>query len=443
MKKVFYLMLFSTLAIFSCSKHDVSSTANLKTVVVQLIYPTGGDFTAQQGIAIKMTGSNTSSSYNATTDASGKATFNVPVGIYDISATDTRSDGGIAFIYNGLRSSLAITSSWSASDTINLQLTESQSGQVIIKEVFVGGTPKDDGSGAFAFDKYIILYNNSNATANLDSICLAMIAPYNAQASNAYYDASGNLTYASEGWIPAVQGYWYFQSNVTLDPGKQIVIALNNAINNTLTYSKSINFDHPDYYCTYDVNKFSNASYYVAPGDSIPSSHYMKAQTYGTGTAWSISVTSPGVFIFTPKDGYTPTTFAADASLTTTLSAYTSKKVPVDWVVDGVEGFLLNNTENKKRFPASIDAGYVYHINNQGYSIYRNVDKTATEAIAENAGKLVYNYSLGTTAIGGSTDPSGIDAEASIKNGARIVYMDTNNSTNDFHLRQKASLSNY
>ena len=39
-----------------------------------------------------------------------------------------------------------------------------------------------------------------------------------------------------------------------------------------------------------------------------------------------------------------------------------------------------------------------------------------------------------------STDPSGIDAEASIKNGAVIVYQDTNNSSKDFHQRKVASL---
>lgn len=49
---------------------------------------------------------------------------------------------------------------------------------------------------------------------------------------------------------------------------------------------------------------------------------------------------------------------------------------------------------------------------------------------------------LGTTDYKGaqSTDPSGIDAEASIRNGAHIVYSDTNNSSNDFHQRAKASL---
>ena len=85
------------------------------------------------------------------------------------------------------------------------------------------------------------------------------------------------------------------------------------------------------------------------------------------------------------------------------------RKVPVEWVVK------------------------------MGYTLYRNVDKEATEAIKENEGKLVYNYSLG---VEDSTDPSGIDAEASIKNGARIVYKDTNNSSVDFHQRSKASLRN-
>jgi hypothetical protein len=39
-----------------------------------------------------------------------------------------------------------------------------------------------------------------------------------------------------------------------------------------------------------------------------------------------------------------------------------------------------------------------------------------------------------------STDPSGIDAEASIQKGAHIIYQNTNNATNDFHERQLCSL---
>ena len=76
----------------------------------------------------------------------------------------------------------------------------------------------------------------------------------------------------------------------------------------------------------------------------------------------------------------------------------------------------------------------------KGYTIYRNVDKEATEALPENQGKLVYGYSLGTSDIGGSTDPSGIDAEASIAAGAHIIFSQTNDSGKDFHQRFKSSL---
>jgi hypothetical protein len=112
--------------------------------------------------------------------------------------------------------------------------------------------------------------------------------------------------------------------------------------------------------------------------------------------------------------------------------------VPTSWILDGIEVYNAGGENvSKKRLTADIDAGYVSLTNKLGHTLYRNVDKEATEALPENAGKLVYNYALG---VGNSTDPSGIDAEASIKQGAHIIYQDTNNSTNDFHERQKFSI---
>ena len=93
-----------------------------------------------------------------------------------------------------------------------------------------------------------------------------------------------------------------------------------------------------------------------------------------------------------------------------------------------------------KRLTADVDAGYVYMTNKLCHSIYRNVDKEATEALAENRGKLVYGYALG---VDGSTDPSGIDAEESIKQGAHIIFRDWDNSNEDFHERLRCSLRDY
>jgi hypothetical protein len=113
-------------------------------------------------------------------------------------------------------------------------------------------------------------------------------------------------------------------------------------------------------------------------------------------------------------------------------------KIPNEWVVDAIEVFAAGYKDSsRKRLTADVDAGFVWLTNYQGHSLYRNVDKEATEALAENAGKLFYDYSLG---VDGSTDSSLIDVEASASKGAHIIFKDTNNSTNDFHERRICSL---
>ena len=54
------------------------------------------------------------------------------------------------------------------------------------------------------------------------------------------YDESGHLNYESEGFIPAASSFWYFQGDeVVFEPWEQRVIALNGAIDHTLTYTNS------------------------------------------------------------------------------------------------------------------------------------------------------------------------------------------------------------
>jgi len=419
----------------SCKK--IKEGVALKAVSVELKYPSDGEFGPQEGIKVKFRSSATTLS--ATTDAQGKATVQLPAGVYDITISDVRQDGLYRVIYNGLRTAVSVNDQWAISQSLSVDLTQSRASQVIIKELFVGGTPKDDGSGYFANDKYVILYNNSDVPADLSRLCFGMVGPFNSNATNNYYDGTGKLIYEADKWLPAISGFWYFQGNVILQPWQQLVISITGAINHSLTYSKSVNLSNADY-CFYDLLNYTNASAYPTPSSLIPTSHYLKAHKYAAGNAWSISVNSPGFFIFNMDPATTPAAFAADPANVHTVTGYTGRKVPFDWVVDAAEVFLMNNGNNKKRFPAAIDAGFVNHINELGYSIYRNVDEEATEAISENTGKLVYEYNLGTKASGGSTDPSGIDAEASARNGARIVYSDKNNSSIDFHLRAKASL---
>lgn len=324
------------------------------------------------------------------------------------------------------------------------QLEDKNVDQIIIKEVYNGGVMLNDGSKNYQFDKCIILYNNCSQQAVVNNLCFGFCSPFNAQANNNNYAENGKLTYESQGFIPALNGIWYYPYSLVIEPYSQIVVNVHGAIDNTQTVSSSVNYANKDYYCMYDPESgYNSTSYYPTPADVIPTSHYLKAIRYGLGTAWALSVSSPAVYIFQTKD-VSPDVFASTADNqwydggNTHQEANHCIKVPCEWIIDGVEIYAATKKDDcKKRLTADIDGGYVWLTNQMGHSLYRNVDQTSTEALPENSGKLVYNYAWGVDA---STDPSGIDAEASIRNGAHIIYQDTNNSTADFHERQKCSL---
>ena len=438
MKKSFLLgvLFFCSLGTFLTSCVEKEPVTH--TMKVQVNYPPEFSSISLAGIPVLLTGNGVE--YQAVTDESGVCDFTVSNGIYELSASQTLSEEGYEYIFNGILANIVVSENWGEGKTLSLQLVASVKGQIIIKELYNGGCPKDDGSGQYQYDQYVILYNNSSTPATLDNLCLGMADPYNANAgTNNYVD--GVLSYLDLGYIPAINGIWYTQSSLKLDPGKQITIALKGAIDHTVSYSQSVDLSNVDY-CTYDIDDYNNTNYYPAPSSSIPTSNYMLAYKYGAGNAWPLSNASPAFYIFTTKS-VSPEAFASveDYHYTagkTNSAAFCCAKVPKEWILDAIEVFSAENVDNSlKRLTSDIDNGYVLLTNKLGHTLYRNVDKKATEAIAENEGKLVYGYAGG---VEDSTDPSGIDAEASLKNGARIVYQDTNNSTNDFHERSVASL---
>ncbi len=424
----------------SCT--DSEDGVQLCKVTVQLVYP-DNTVSPYAGVTVQLKDASASVT-EGTTDASGIVEFSVPAGLYEISSSSTYQTNDYLCYFNGVKSNVVV--SQNAETQVNLELTKSyNSSSVIIKELYNGGCPKDDGGTSFfQMDKSFILYNNSAKAAMLENLAFGFAGPYNAEASNGWY-TNGTLSYASEDYIPALNGIWYFQNSVIIEPYSQIVVNCMGAIDNTKTYSQSVNYANADYYTMYDPDAgYTNTSYYPTPSDAINTSHYLKAVKYGLGNAWPLSVTSPAVFIFSTGDDTTPVAYAADNSnivyepgkAQTAVNA--NLKVKKDWILDGMEVYTSTAIDqSSKRLTSDIDAGYVALTNKLGYVLYRNVNKDATEALAENSGKLVYSYSQG---VGSSTDPSGIDAEASIKNGAHIIYMDTNNSTSDFHERQKSSL---
>ncbi len=452
MKKLFYILLavMPVLTFQSCKDDD--PTPDPEPIPVPTPTPTPVPGVETYSVSIKLSeaikdvevklNDDNNTSYTETTNESGVAVFTVPVGVYAASTSYITSANGKKIIKNGTLSQIVVTSSWNANEAVNLSLDESVTNQIVIKELYNAGCPTDNGSSSFSNDQYCILYNNSDQPATLKNICIGAADPSNAQANNKNVDESGNLVYKDQGFIPCWQAIWYYEGEITFEPYEQKVISFASSIDNTTTYSKSVNLANPAYYACYDPDVFTHKKYVVDA--SIPATQHFKAALYGLGTGWTLSNTAPAFVIFTTEES--PKVFA-----TTEANYYynpggtqpvnRSVKAPTESIVDGVEVFSAAHDKNTKRLTAAVDAGSVALTSKLGYTIYRNVDKTATEALPENEGKLVYNYSLGTAdQEKGSTDPSAIDAEASIKQGAHIIYVDTNNSSNDFHQRKQSSL---
>ncbi len=436
-----YLLVLSTALVLAFSSCENRIETALIDIEIQLTQD--GSTAAYEGKTVKLSSQTGSAAFEATTDESGRALFSVPVGVYSASSSFYTIDYTDRFNYNGLNS--AVVAGSSGESKYNIELTMSKSSPIIVKELYYGGCPKDDGSGYYSTDQYVIIYNNGDVPLDVSKLCFAPVGAGEATATSAYM-VDGVLTYENS-FVPVNFGIWHFDNEVIMQPYSQLVIAMNGAIDHTQTYSQSVDLSNADYVFYDPTEGYTNTVYHPSPSNKIDPTHYMQAIKYSsgpTGNRWNLTTGSPAFLVFKCDDieTYARATENRDMTLGAILQTV---KVPLDWVVDGIDTYTATSVDKcNKRIPASIDNGYVILTNQQGRTIYRNVDKEATEALPENEGKLVYNYSLGSSSIQdysyGSTDPSGIDAEASMANGAHIVYLDSNNSANDFHERLRSSL---
>ena len=401
----------------------------------------GANF-AVAGITVAIADDAGVASYDAVTDATGKVSFKLPAGTYAATATYKTAEDGQRLTFNGANNAIYVSKNGDRSFNLNLNKVVSQ--QIIIKEVYTTGCNSSALNKKYFDDAYIILYNNSEMEADASDIVFAGGAPsMPSQKQNYWLDAT-TLLFENANWLPSYSAYWWFDSEVKIPAYSQIVVALFGAIDHTQTVAESVDLSNASYYWMNNksVTAFKAAKYSVS--ENIPAANYLSGISLNPGTAWVVANSAPAFFIANiSKEEATAIAQNKDAYDTYcgTADAFKFPKFPKDNVVDAFEVWVSTNVANSKpRFSTDILTGYLPMTNGMGYTAYRNVDKEATEALEENAGKLVYNYAGGTDDVEGSTDPSGIDAEASIAAGAHIIYSDTNDMAKDYHQRKVASL---
>lgn len=408
MKQLAYILLLMTFfTTGSCTDIDKNNPYDnqLHTLQVNAVYPDEYSDYLREGVTVKIEDIDRGNSYTSKTDKNGTVRFSLTKGIYRIQISDKAEQD----IFNGLADKVKFVNGDLA---LNLPLVHSRSGDIVIKEIYCGGCTKLPFEGNYQSDKYMILHNNTSETQYLDGLCFGSLDPYNSQATNVWVtqDESTGATIFPD-FLPVAQCVWQFGGTgqtFPLAPGEDAVVVICGAIDHAAQYTQSVNLNKPGYFVCYNPVYFWNTLYHPAPGDQITPDHYLNVVIKtGQANAYTFSVFSPATVLFKAKDT-TIQDFVSQADNVIQKPGSTvdrTVKVPVDWVLDAVEIYYGGSSNNMKRMPPSVDAGYV-----------------TQSALYD--GRTLYRHT---------------DEEASREAGYEILE-DTNNSSSDFYEREKQSL---
>lgn len=367
----YVILAFALFAVAGCSLRKGNSPYRdtIFGVDVMLVYPKGFETCAHEGVTVHFEEVNQNFVYETQTDNGGMTTVSLPAGLYRISASDVQDTA----LFNGTSANLRIL----AKSSIQVPLTYSKRGSLVIKEIYCGGCQKLPLEGTYQADKYIIIHNNDVKTAYLDSLCFCTLYPFNAVQANPW----GGI----QNFAPIYMGVWQFPGDGTshpLESGEDAVIALNGAIDHTVQYPLSVNLNRPEYYVCYNTVYFPNVSYHPAPGDQIQNDHILDAVCkLGIANAYSFSVNSPTAVIFRAK-GCSIQEYSQRAGIIDQVPGSVNDKflqIPWDWILDAVEVFTPSGACNK-RLPDDMDSGYVVLTETtMGHSLLRIKDETMSE----------------------------------------------------------------
>ena len=365
--------LFTVLLMTACMDLGAPYADIHNVLDVTVVYPEG--FPSRAGAVISVECISGSGAYELRADESGKAYAILPNGIYRISGHDR--DG--SSVFNGTLDKVVISN---ADVSVSLPLLYSKAGSLVIKELYCGGCSKVPEEGTYQSDQYLIIHNNDSEPRALDGLCLGTLSPYNSNSANPWAGADGTLPE----FLPVIQAVWMIGGtgySFPLAPGEDAVICLRGAIDHASRYPMSVNLDRPGYFVCYNPVYFPNTLYHPVPGGNISKDRYLDVVIKtGQANAYTLSINSPAVVLFRPEgtDIYDYVKQPDNVIQVPGSSVDRVVAVPVSWVVDAMEVFNGGSSDNRKRLPASVDAGYVTLSETfKGRTLMRHKDDQASQ----------------------------------------------------------------
>lgn len=366
-------------------KDDVAPSYNLN---INLVLPDGFTLaTVPAGVEIKVVNTTTNRETKITTSATGAATALFVEGTYNVTTSFEITVDGEKFTFNGILSNYLLAKESTAN--VNLVLADNTGG-FVFKEIYFSGSKTADAKSYYD-DQFHEIYNNSNDTLYADGLCIGLLQQTSSNA-NVWVNADGSfmdkLPLTFHVWIVPGTGKQY-----PVYPGKSIIIAqdgINHKSDPNGNSLSPVNLGNANWetYCEVSGKDLD------AP--AVPNLTMMYT-TSTSMTDWLHSVFGAAVIIFRLPEAWQ--TYVANASnfMTVPGSTSTTKYFMVDKknVIDAVEIVRVEADKRYKRLHTQLDAGYTY------------LD-------------------------GGTYCSKSIRRKAKLIVGGRVIYKDTNNSTEDF-----------
>jgi hypothetical protein len=386
MKKLIVLFLLSLTCVNLFQSCDQVTPTH--TMTVFLVLPAG--FTVgsvPDGVQIKLKNLSTGRESTLTADATGRVEAVLPEGNYSLTSSFTLKVENVDYTFNGNINEYLLADE--SSVILNLTLAKNTGG-FVIKEVYFAGSKTPDAKSYYD-DQFHEIYNNSTDTLYADGLCIGVLEQTSSN-PNVWVNTDGTfmdlLPITFHVWIIPGTGKQH-----PVYPGKSIVIAqdgLNHKSDPNGNPLSPVNLGNADWETYVDLPG-KDLDY---PG--VPNLTLMYT-TSATMFDWIHSVFGAAVVIFRLPTAWT--TYVADANNFKTKpgSTATTKYFMIDkkQVIDGVEIVRVETDKRYKRLQNDVDAGYTYL--DGGTYCSKSVRRKA---------KMIVNN--------------------------RVIYQDTNNSTNDF-----------
>ena len=388
-------ILFLLFYAVSCSKHEIPENFNVSVVVK---YPE--TFTSEnyiQNAIVTLTNKQTGRVYSEITDNTGTAYFEIRGGNYDITTSSTEDriilyqglETTKTLIFNGAERGYLVVSD-NDIITISTEYSVLNSG-FVLKELYVSGSRTPEGKN-YKADLFVEIYNNSETTLYSDGLCFGTVYPTITTRPTPFVDSKGNLLPMIPCWgfIAVIPGSG---EQYPVLPGESILIALTgiNHRDDPFGNPNSIDLSNADWeFCV------ENNGYYPdSPG--VP--NILMQRITDDVKAMIFDVKGQVSILFRLPSGNLDEIFSnPDNFMIEPGGREKVFMIPKEWIIDGVENVRLDETVYK-RLPADIDLSYIQH---KGTGEKVSIRRKVKEVI----------------------------------NG-RVVYQDTNNSSEDFLTNQE------